>query len=331
MMTRSSRRLARLAIASVLLAAPAVAQPTPSPAESARTLYVEGKDLRRTGDLERSLEKLEAAHALYPTPVTGLEAARGNALLSHYKKAVALLESLSSLPVKPGEKQKTADARAEAATLLAQYRDRLGKLRVQVEPASARVTVDGDEVSGDARLAWPVDPGMHHVVAEAGELRANEDVRVVEGEERSLSLSLVAPTAAAPGGVIVTGGDAPVATMSTIGPREAPPPASSVSPLAYAGFGVAAVGLVTGSITGIMTIARASDLKDECRQGACLPDSHLQTTQMLGTVSTVAFIVGGAGLLFGLGALVLGEPPRKVARAVPWVSVTGGGLGGTFR
>ena len=332
MMTRSSRHLARVAIAFVLFASPAVAQPAASPAEAARALYVEGKDLRRTGDLERSLEKLEAAHSLYPTPITGLEASRGNALVGHLRKAVALLEALSSLPVKPAESQKTADARAEAATLLAQYRDRLGKLRVKVEPESARLTVDGEEVSGDARLAWSVDPGMHHVVAQAGELRANEDVRVVEGEERSLTLSLVAPTAAAPGGMVVIGGDTPAsATQPSIGPREASPSAQSVSPLAYAGFGVAAVGLVTGAVTGIMTMSRASDLKDECRQGACLADAHLHTTQMLGTVSTVAFVVGGAGLVFGLGALVFGEPSRKVGRAGPWVNVTSTGLGGTFR
>jgi hypothetical protein len=327
MTIRSSRRAARWAIALLLIASPAVAQPAKSPSEAARTLYVEGKDLRRTGDLEGSLAKLEAAHALYPTPITGLEAARGNALVGHLKKAVAVLESLASLPIKPAESQKTADARAEATTLLAQYRDRLGKLHVSVEPEAARVLVDGEEVSGAARLAWSVDPGMHHVIAEDGERRATEDVRVVEGEERSISLSLLEPVPV----VVVGPPEQAVVTSTSAVRRELPPPSPPVSPLAYAGFGVAAVGLVTGSITGVMTLARASDLKDECHNGACLPDAHLGTTQMLGTVSTIAFVVGGAGLLFGLGALVLGEPPRKVARQASWVNVSGTGLGGTFR
>jgi hypothetical protein len=84
-----------------------------------------------------------------------------------------------------------------------------------------------------------------------------------------------------------------------------------------------------------MTLTRASALKNECPGGSCLPSAHLSTTQTLGTVSTVAFAVGGAGLLVGVGALVLGgrdrdRDPSKTASVRPVVGLGHVGLVGGF-
>ena len=340
MTMRSNRRALGWALALALCAPVAGAQPTTSPADAARALYVEGKELRRTGDLARSLEKLEAAHALYATPVTALEAARGHALLGRYKKATALLESIPALPVKPSESQKGADARAEGAALVPQYREHLATLRVRAEPETARVLVDGDEVAADARAAFVVDPGVHHLVAELGEQRTTQDVRVGDGETKAVSLTLQAPAVPpTPTPVVAPPPPAPIAAAPSpaVVPHETtPPPARGTSPLAYVGFGVAAVGTVVGTVTGIMTLSRASTLKDQCNaQGACLPDAHVGTAQTLGTVSTISFVAAGGGLLLGVGALLFDasppDAPRSALRVSPWLGAGSAGIGGTFQ
>jgi hypothetical protein len=326
-MIRSTKAWAALAV--VLLAAPAVSA-QPSTADAARALYVEGKALRQSGDLQGSLEKLGAAHALYATPITALELGRGFALVGRLRRAVEVLESIERLPVKPEESAKAAAARAEAKTLLAQYRARVARLVLKVEGGPARVRVDGEVVPGEALgAAWLVDPGPHRVEVEADERRAGEDVRLGEGEERTLTLRLPPPpppppplpTAAPPAPVVP-----PVAP-----PAPLPAPRRGPGALAITGFSVGGAGVLLGAITGALTLSRASTLKQVCRSGACLPDADLGTTQTLGDVSTGAFIVGGAGLSLGLGALLLQVAPApRVTRVEPWIGPAGAGLRGVF-
>jgi hypothetical protein len=330
-MTTSSSRPALAAAIGLLLAlraASAAAQPEPSAPEAARVLYVEGKDLRRAGDLSLSLEKLEAAHALYATPITTLECARAHALVGHFRRAIALLESIADLPPKPSESTKAGDARAEATELAAQYRTRLGTLRFGSISSSAQIVVDNEEVLAAARDGFRVDPGAHHVTVDDHGARTVLDVAVDEGLSRDLALP-VPPPAPAPAPVLVS---VPAPPQPALPSASAP---TSHRAWAYAGFGVGAAGLATGAVTGVMTLTRASALKNECPGGSCLPSAHLSTTQTLGTVSTVAFAVGGAGLLVGVGALVLGgrdrdRDPSKTASVRPVVGLGHVGLVGGF-
>jgi hypothetical protein len=331
-MTRSSSpRLAALA-ALLLSTAPAGAQPAPSTADAARALYVEGKELRRTGDLRGSLEKLEAAHALYATPITALEVGRGYALVGRLRRAVEVLESIDRLPAKPDESAKAAAARAEARALLPQYRARAARLILRVEGEGGRVRVDLEVVPGDALGSpWLVDPGAHRVDLERGELRVGEDVRVGEGEERTVTLHLPAPppvvVAPAPPVVVAP----PPVAIAPAPPLVVAPPERRPHPLVYAGFSVAGLGLATGAITGIVTLGRAAALKRDCRAGACLPASELGVTQTLGNVSTASFIVGGAGLAAGgVGLLLGGAPAPRRAWIGPWIGGPVAGLGGAF-
>lgn len=347
MPSNSPTRLAAfLALALVVLgmASQAHAQAPPqSPSDAARALYIEGKDLRRSGNLEKSLEKLDAAHELYPTPITSLEVGRANALLGHYRKATTLLQSTVRFPLKPNESQKTTDARAEAATLIVQYREHLATLKIHVDVAGARVLVDGEALSSDAdAAAYKVDPGAHHLVAELGARSTAVDVRIAEGEERSVVLALEEPapppTTPIPAVTAYAPEPAPASRPTTTAAvahdvaRDTP---SSTHPLVYVGFGAAAVGALTGTITGVLTLSRASALESECHAGACLPDAHVGAAQTLGTISTLSFVFAGAGALLGSGALLFGgsaptSSPKSV-RIRPWLGLTSMGLRGELR
>jgi hypothetical protein len=332
----SKRTVAWLSLACALIARSASAQPADSPdttTEQARALYVEGKELRRQGDLDKSLDKFQAAFALHPTAITALEVGRARSLVGQLRSAIESLEAIERMPLHSNESDKAAAARVEARELAAQLRARAPSLRVLIDGAGTRVWVDGDAIPTDQLDHWLVDPGTHHVEAARGERRAAEDLRVLEGEVRTVVLQL---------SVVAAHGD-------SLGPRDAPvapsphevdeAPAPGPNGLAYLGFGIGGAGLVTGTVTGVLTLSQAGDLKKQCSGGVCPPSAGLDTTQTLATVSTVAFVVGGAGIALGITALAVrsrGPEVRKqsgskgAAWVRPWVGIAAGGLEGVF-
>ena len=323
------------ACAIVLLAFASPAHAQTETLESAKALYVEGKQLRDAGDLPRSLEKLEAAHALYPTAVTALEVGRALALLGRIAKAVEVLRSVERINVRPTESQKSDDARAEAKRLLAMYRPRLGTLVVRTErprSVASRLRVDGEivapsvfegeDASPAAQASVELDPGPHVVSLERGSEKVSEDVVLREGDVVTIALHLpeLPKAPAAPSAAVIA---------------EPPPPRGGAFPvLAYAGFGVGAAAAILGTTTGVITLARATTLKRECApDGACPSGSDLTSARTLGTVSTISFAVAGAGALLGVIALVSAHqsPSPKQAWIAPSIGPRAVGLVGGWR
>jgi hypothetical protein len=87
-------------------------------------------------------------------------------------------------------------------------------------------------------------------------------------------------------------------------------PHKRVSPLVYAGFGVGGAGLVVGSVTGLLSLARASDAKQFCDGNACRPAAQddRDASLNLAKVSNVSFAIGGVGAAVGLVAWLLLTP-----------------------
>jgi len=110
---------------------------------------------------------------------------------------------------------------------------------------------------------------------------------------------------------------------------------SGISPLVWAGFGVGGAGLVAGAITGAISMAQASSLKDECPNDLCPADkrSDIATMLAIGHVSTASLIVGGVGVIVGVLGLVIptgeGEPESE-ARVQPFVGPGTIGVTGAF-
>ncbi len=94
---------------------------------------------------------------------------------------------------------------------------------------------------------------------------------------------------------------------------------STTSPLVYVGFGVAAVGVVVGSVSGWMSISKASSAKEHCVGNACTPEARddLDASLTLATVSDVSFGAALVGAAVGVVALVSSgkRSPERVARA----------------
>ncbi|MBX3189980.1 MAG: hypothetical protein KF819_23345 [Labilithrix sp.] len=323
----SARRMSVLLVAAGLLLAPVARaqpeprEPTPADSETALELFKEGKALRDKGDNAAALEKLRAAHALVETPLTALELGRTYATTGKLLEARDVLLGVARMPLRKNESTKATEARTEAAELAAQLRPRLASLTVRPKGASdgpPKVSVDGVVIPPDAAtVPRLLNPGPHVVVVEANGQRAQSEVTLAEGQSQEVEIELPAPSAA------------PVAA-SPLGPAPPPRTEKKISPLVYAGFGTAIVGIGVGTATGIMTLSTASTLKDTCRSGQCPPasQSDLDSASTTGTVSTVAFVIGLAGVAMGVAGLVMtnAEPARTGLRIVPGP----GGVSGTF-
>jgi hypothetical protein len=173
-----------------------------------------------------------------------------------------------------------------------------------------RVIVDGKMVQKrlDGR-ALELDPGAHHFRFERKGMRPIERrLLIVERQKgRRIDVALVPP------------------------PRRPPPPEQEVertiSPAAWVGIGVGALGLIAGAVTGGVAAQRLDELEERCTvewqgQHYCLESdqSALDEGRTLADVSTVSFVVGGAALAVGIVALAVSlttDPDERALRLGP--------------
>jgi hypothetical protein len=312
----------------------------------ARELFNQGLALRESGDLGGAIEKLRAAHGLASTPITGVELGRTYLSAGKLVEAREVLLSVGRLPLESRETQRSATARADATQLAEQMRTRIPSLLVKVNGVpldSVAVTIDGAAVATEALTAPRlVNPGLHEIVATSTSGgNASTKVDVKEGESRSVELRIVfvgVPSAKTPlpaDGTPASG----AAVMTAIPPDTgAAGQSSSVLPaVIYTGFGLAAAGVVVGSVAGVIATHKASAVKNAC-DGLVCPrsiDGDLSTGRAMGTVSTIAFVAAGAGAAVGLIALVLRTHHENAGASAswvaPWVGPASAGLSGRFQ
>lgn len=303
MRSSNARRAACAAIALAVLAVavPAAAAPSPADVESARALYVLGKELRDRGDLAESFEHFRAAHALVATPITALELGRAYALLGKPLEARAVLSGIERMPVAPDESKKAAASREEARAFGEELAALIPSLLVKIEcPAGAEpvVTIDGARIAREA-LAVPrkVNPGRHTIVASVGETQRKEEVTLDERESRTVSFDLR--------------GAAATASHTSRSESNAGASASHRGPWLTIALGAAATSAVVGAGSGVFAWTMAGDLKDSCVDGRCPPEVHDELSQVktASAISTVAFVVTAVALAAAAG-IWIAEPKR---------------------
>ncbi len=292
------------------VAAPAHAQRSATDIESARQLYNQGVQLRDLGDLKGALEKLKAAHALGNTPITGLDLCKTHAALAQPVEAREVCLGVARIPPLAGETARSQDARNEAGRVAEEMKPKIANVRLHLtgvppnrEPT---VLVDGSAVPAAALTeARAVNPGRHEISAKVGRgAESKTAFDLAPGESKSITL----PVQVAP--------DDPGPDPAYPG-RERPPPPQRANSLAVAGFIVGGVGVGVGAISGIVALASKPGLDKSCTNQICGTEDHaaLDRARRWGDVSTVAFIVGGVGVLVGLYATLIA--PKTTAQSLP--------------
>jgi len=200
--------------------------------------------------------------------------------------------------------------------------------------SNIKVDMDGDPLTD--RLdgsAIPLDPGEHHFRFTApGGIVVDKTIVIHESEkDRHERLVIGAPLPAS------TAQPAPAGALSPAPAESAEDPGASRRTIAYVVGGVGVAGLAVGAIFGGLANSSASSSKNECSTSSCGPtkfnqsQSDYNTANTDGTISTVAFIAGGAALVAG-GILFFTAPKASssgtgsVWQVSPAVGSTGLGL-----
>jgi hypothetical protein len=300
----------------------------------------EGDALRDRRDWKAALERYQAADAIMHVTTTGLAVARAEVELGMLVEAHDALSDVMRIPARPNEAAALAEARVAAQALFDDLEGRIPSLHVVLAgQTNAAVTIDGAKIPPAALIAHRrVNPGNHVVVARTGSAEKREDVTLAEGEKREVTLDLGA-TATGPTAAIASVPASSEATTPSAGPWKA---------LTFVGFGVGAAGIAVGAVTGIISISKANAAKavpaslGGCVDDQCGPATHsdINTSEALGNASTVAFVVGGAGVVLGVTSVFLARShahaaprPSDAATAVkvfPWVGPLSGGVSASF-
>jgi hypothetical protein len=271
----------------------------------------EGRSKRDAGDLEGALRAFRGADALMHVPTTGLEVARTHAARGELVEARDVALQVARSEPQPGEPAPFAEARKSAEALAAELEGKIGSLTVVVR-GKGDVTVDDVPIRPElVGMPRKVNPGHHVVVGRAGEAVVRSEVDVGEGASQTVEVDMARAVA----------------------------PAKKAHPnwIAIGGFGVAGVGVVLGTITGIASVAQTSSLKDRCPNGLCPASAQgdLDTANALATTSTIAFVIAGVGAAVGVIGLLVApkhhaEQPATGRRVEPWIGAGSAGLRGEF-
>lgn len=181
-------------LVTTMVVAPATAQPPAevAPATGAEQRYARHMDngvrLYRSGDHVAALAEFEAAYAARPGPSPLINQALCHRDRFRYPLAIAALEralAAHGTAMKPGE-------RAVVEESLRELRGLLAHVRIEVDPADAVVSVDGEDLPpGSVRAPIPLGPGPHRIAARAnGRVPQEERLDVASGEERAIRLTL---------------------------------------------------------------------------------------------------------------------------------------------
>ena len=321
-------------------------EPTAADIASARRLGFEGITLADKGNCAAAVDKLARAEKLFHAPTTLTKLGECQVQLGKVVEGSENLGRAAREELASNAPAAFVAARARARKGLAAATAKLAHAKIVVKsPPGVTPSVAIDSVpvpSANVGEDRALDPGPHLVEASApGYLVASTAINLREGGTEEVTLTLqVDPNAAKAKGAAPL---PPVDTKAT--PALSPAAPVDVGPnrtAAYVVLGVGVVGVGVGSVFGLLAMSKKNDLTNACPNKECrtAQQGDLDAAKTDGTISTIAFGVGGAALIVG-GILFFtaspsssktgttAPPPGKLV-ARPYVDTRSVGLVGSF-
>lgn len=233
------------------------------------------------------------------------------------------------------ERSNRADWATKARQKAAALQPTLSKLSILVphtsEVAGLEVKRDGAVVgSGEWALPIPVDPGPHVVEASAPNKKKWTTTVQVGTSKDQIAVSVPSLEDAEIDAGAVAPRTAPLAPSQRTPAADETSPGSTQRTLGLAILGVGVVGAALGTVFGLNATSKHTDAKANCNadQSACnsAGAGQMKDARSAATLSTVAFIVGGAALAGG-AVLYLTAPKKERAGGTQALYVTPNGLG----
>jgi tetratricopeptide (TPR) repeat protein len=247
---------------------------------AARSLVQQGDALMQSQKYEEALEAYRRADDIMGVPTTSIEVGKVALLLGKLVEANAAFQKAAAYPVRKTEPEPFERARKEARELSQQLSERIPTVTINVsglpQDAQPEVTLDGKPASTNTEIR--VDPGTHEVNATApGHTSVAETITLEERDTRTVELKLdVAP--------------------------------STIWPVMWSGYAVAAAALVVGTVTGVFSLNDAAEAKQYCNEnGECQEPAKepLDRSRTLAHVSTASFVVAGVAAVIGTVGLAV--------------------------
>jgi hypothetical protein len=322
-MRSAPRRVsAALCLAFATALAPAALAQSDGDRATARTLGQDGERALTAKDYAKAEDDFRHADSLVHAPTLMLGLARALAGEGKVVEAQEAYKRIVREGVAPGAPAAFGRALEAAKKEVLDVKPRIGGVTITVKAADGgvvpNVKVVIDDVAMNAAslgVSWTIDPGPHVLRATAdgykpAELRLTVPVGGNVDAPLSLDRDLSVP--------------APAPEATTVGtPLPAVPPDQvghpGRSPWPWVAFGVGAGGLGVGVVTGVIALGKHSDLAKSCVPG-CGPaqQGELDSYQSMGLISTIGFIVAGAGAAAGI-TLLLVQPKADSAPAASLV------------
>jgi hypothetical protein len=183
----------------------------------------------------------------------------------------------------------------------------------------------------------PVNPGEHVATTQVPGGPVHEQrISIQKAEKKQVELEIdlgarpAETTAAAPR---PTGPEPPSPPPPTESARaDVSSSGGSRRTLTYVAAGIGGVGVVVGSITGVMVLGKKSTIEENCRDTLCNATGKeaADSAQTLGLVSTIGFGVGAAGLATAAVLLLTRPAAKSSAATTAWTPLVSQGAGGVF-
>lgn len=294
---------------STALAAPgvSVSEATAEQKKQALTLYEEGGKLFQAGKFNEALIAFNASYEIVRSPNAHLMLARSLIELGRFPAAA---QELVGAEAEASSDPRYAATLEKVRTLKTELAPKIGTLRVEVkghpEPDRLVLVVSGNSGAPACKLNTPclvTAEALKLTVLEGAETKASQEVTIVGGDDKTITLDLTPPPALPP------------PTLPPPKPRPAPVSDDSTAYF-IAGGVIAAVGLGGIGAGGALFAMAQSDMDEleaTCGADKLCPASAqdlIDGGSSKQTWSIVAFIAGGATTGLGVGLLIAGGAKR---------------------
>jgi hypothetical protein len=294
----------------------------------------QGYTLKQAGNCQDAVPHFKHSFELDPKPKALLNLADCEAQLGELVAAQGDAARGRDLAVQANDQELASVASGQ----LSGIEKRLPHLTIRLPhdaPSDSTVSRDGIPVPASTLgVAVALNPGPHVIAVKArGRAERRFDVFVTEGANAQIEAApgehLVAPVTPPPP---ATGEATIPQTSATETPAPSTPGPQTAKLLAYAAFGLGAVGLTVGIATGLAADSKHSALVGECTGNDCPGSAQgdLNGFRSLRTWSTVGYVVGALGAAGGAVLWLTAPKGAQETSARVWVGPGAAGVGGRF-
>jgi hypothetical protein len=329
-----------LGSASSFLTRQVYAQASESDRATARALAEEGNRALTNKDYALAEDRFRRAEALVHAPSLVVDHARSLVGLGRFAEAYLDYDQTRKEQVAPTSPAAWKRAVKDAEREIKNVEGKFGWLTLTVTGGADRPIVNvGDRTIPPERLgaAFPVDAGKPVLrVAADGFVTKEVPLSIGPGERVELSVQLEpVPVAVAPPPPPTVAPQRPVEHPARQRPRQ--PKEQGPGTPTYVAFGVGALGLSVGAVTGVLFLSERSKLKSACpSDNDCPPTTRDDRSRyyLYSYVSGISVLVGLAGAGTGVALLLsktkTSDSARNKAQLQPYVSVGSVGVQGSF-